>query len=720
MALETYDLCPGGTGKKIKFCGCKDIVHSLDKVLTAIQGDQRAAAIAQLDRLQQSHPNRACVLALKASCLFRANEFEAAEPTVATFISQYPDNPLALTDSAILHAIDGDLDNAVTKLQRALENSGDSQIDSIGEAFGVIGRLFVQQGKILAGRAHLIAHAGFSDRDDVRSLTLLMRLHALPEVPVLLKDDLKIDDRPQDVAWGEDYDEAVRLSRQGIWLAAVEKLVELSQQYPSEPALLKGIAVINGWLGRSEQAVAAWRRYAALDGISLDDAVEAEATAQLLGKTRDEDMVDLVKITYPVLDMDSLLERLAADRHFERLGADPAQFVEEGQPPPKSVYLWLDRPEVTSAETVTRDQVPRVNGELAIFGRETDREPRLELMVTKGESFDEELGSLKQHLEGLLNWDGEETLQNRTTRSSEFARPTFRFPANLDFEQRREIVSEEYRDIYFNQWPAMKQGVFDGKAAQDICNDPEYRIRLLAAILLVELRTSPAPIQPLDFNELRENLGLPKREKIDPWTMSDVSRCPLVRIPLLDVLKLSDDDLVELYLRAGRLGAAEATLHVAEEIERRPSLDKKVDKVELYESLAELTKDDQKALDYIQKAREIAVATGASPARWLLAELEMRFQRGQPEGVEELLETIQRKYIREPGVGEELVQILVKFGLLNPDGTPTQVPQQQATAATAQPAADQGSGLWTPESDAGKSGGSEEAGKSKLWLPGMD
>jgi len=722
MPLETYDLCPGGTGKKIKFCGCKDIVHSLDKAITAIEGDQRAAAIAQLDRLQQSHPDRACVLALKAGCQFAANEFEAAEPTVASFIAQYPDNPLALAQSAILHAVDGDVDNAVVKVQRALENSSDSLPYTVHEAFGIIGRLFVQRGNILAGRAHLVAHAAYGDEEDTRSAAMLMRLHSLPDIPVLLKEDLSIDDRPDEVPWADAYDEAAELAVRGAWLAAAEQLAEISARNPDEPTLLKNIAVLNGWLGRTEPAVDAWRRYASLDSISLDDAVEAEATAQLIEKPRDEDMIDVVKITYRILDVDSLLERLASDRHFERFNADPTQFVEEGQPPPKSIYILLDRPQLTSTENATWENLPRVHAQFAVFGRETDREPRLEMMIAKDDGFEQAVECLKLRLEGLLNWDGKEEPLSRVLRATEITRPKLRFSDQLDVDQQIEILSEDRRDAFFNKWPAVKQGVFDGKSAEEVCEDPKYRIRLLAAILLVELRTPDGVLRPLDFNELRDELGLPKREKIDPWTMKDASRCPLVRIPLLDVLKLSDDDLVELYFRAGRLGAAKASRHLAEEIEGRPSLDEKVDKVEIYEVLADLTKDNQKAFDYIKKARDLAVASGASAARWLLAELEMRLQRGQPEGVQELLQTIERKHIKEPGIGQELVQILVKFGFINPDGTPAQrAGQPQPAASTAKPpAANEAAKLWTPDGDTAEPASSEEAGKSKLWLPGMD
>ena len=44
MDLDTNQLCPGGTGKKIRFC-CKDLVRELDKIVRLMEGGQRRAAL---------------------------------------------------------------------------------------------------------------------------------------------------------------------------------------------------------------------------------------------------------------------------------------------------------------------------------------------------------------------------------------------------------------------------------------------------------------------------------------------------------------------------------------------------------------------------------------------------------------------------------------------------------------------------------------------------
>ena len=54
MSQQNYRPCPCGSGKKVKFC-CKELANDLDKVLRAVEGEQRAAALQHLDRLIAEH-----------------------------------------------------------------------------------------------------------------------------------------------------------------------------------------------------------------------------------------------------------------------------------------------------------------------------------------------------------------------------------------------------------------------------------------------------------------------------------------------------------------------------------------------------------------------------------------------------------------------------------------------------------------------------------------
>src|SRR4051794_37654844 len=103
MPIDPYTLCPGGTGKKIKFC-CPDLVGELDKIHRMIEGEQRAACLEHIEKLEARYPNRACLMSIKAILQAELGKEAEAAQTVAAFSAEYPDNPVALAERATLLA----------------------------------------------------------------------------------------------------------------------------------------------------------------------------------------------------------------------------------------------------------------------------------------------------------------------------------------------------------------------------------------------------------------------------------------------------------------------------------------------------------------------------------------------------------------------------------------------------------------------------------------
>ena len=75
MAIDTYAPCPGGTGKKIKFC-CADLVGDLEQLDTLVEGDQISAALDQVKRLEEKHPGRACLMATRTKLELASKRYE--------------------------------------------------------------------------------------------------------------------------------------------------------------------------------------------------------------------------------------------------------------------------------------------------------------------------------------------------------------------------------------------------------------------------------------------------------------------------------------------------------------------------------------------------------------------------------------------------------------------------------------------------------------------
>lgn len=717
MALDPYQLCPCGSGKKIKFCCSKDIVTELDKVIRAVQGEQRVSALSSVDKLIDEKGPRLALLALRADVELALGQLEQADKTIDEFLSASPDNPVALALSAIHAGGKNDLESAIEDLQQSLEHLGEVMPPSVYSAIGVVGQTLLAHGDVLAARGHLLMQAGLAGERDENPIRLLMRINMMPEIPLLLKQDYHYAECPAGVAWAEEFESSMQLARRGAWVAACEKLDSLEEQFPNQAAILKNIAILSGWLGQRDEAAIAWRKYAGLQELLLDDAVEAEALAQMLDPNAERDELDSVAVVYNITDVEPLMELLLSDARIGKMPLDPTEMADEAGPPPKAAFWLLDKPVPESGADLTREQVPNVLGEMYVYGKQTDRPGRIEYSLLRDEEFDSKKSALVELAGKYIEGEPFEEVLGGVPKVSAGLTWRWRLPDDTPQQKRQQLVGEQRRESMLQSWPAMNLKPLDGKTPRELAADPAAKARVLAAILLLELSNEQNSAD-FDFNELRRELQLPTREPIDPATV-DAMTLSLVQIPFIEVEKLSDEALLTLYRRVVLKYAVTSIRKIAQEVLRRDSLNDTVDKNEAYDLLIRTATDSEDALRHVADAKQATSERGESPARWLLAELSVRLSRYEVEQAQEIIQTLQLRHREEPGVAQGLYEILASFGLINPDGTAPAAPAGAAPAPVAeQPAAaDSASGLWTPESPADPAPTEQ---KSKLWIPGMD
>ncbi len=715
MALDPYKLCPCGGGKKVKFCCSKDIAHDLDQVYRMMEGDQRLAAFDRLTKLIKEKGERGCLLALKGSIALQLERIDDAKATIGKFVVEHPENPVALSQSALIETAEGNLHEAVTALQRALEQIDKDLPMMVYQAVGVLAHALAGHGEIIAARNHLLMQISFSDENAQQAVELLMKLQHSPELPLLLKQDWISADCPEGVEWEEPFAEAQKLTRRGTWLAAVEKLELLAQKYPGQPEIMRNIAVLRNSLGDREAMIEAWRRYAAMDNVALDDAVEAEALAQLLDPDSDKGWIDVVCVTYPVNDQERLLEVLTDDRSVARMPHDLAEFADEGEPPPKGAYWLLDRPVPTTGEGLTSDDVPVVVGELFLYGRQTDREPRLEFVADRTDDYDQQLARLAELLGDLAGPPENEEVTDQVGALTAALTWNWHFPQDTSIEAREAMIAVRNREVMLNRWTNLELSVLGGKRPKDVAGNSAYQAKVLAAIQLMELGSESSPLPSLDYNELRRHLDLPEQQAIDPEG-EKVSHLPVIRLSRVLAEKLSDEDLTRCYARAKQCTARKALQHLAKELVQRDGME--VAKlIDAYQVLSHSCKDNQQAIAYLHAGRDLAVKEGDSIAHWLLAELDLRLRRGIIEECQAIMEQILSRHGKEPGIASGLRELLMGYGLMTPDGQmagPAAQPRASAQAPTE--SLSEAGKIWTPEAEAAE----QAEGKSKLWVPGMD
>ncbi len=310
MAIDAYSFCPGGTGKKIKFC-CGDFLPELQKIDRMVEGEQFLACLNHIDHLLAQEPgrDRPCLLATKCVLLRITERHEEADAVVATFLAKHPDNQVALAESAIC-TTDHDARTSVGLIQRALRAAGEALANRTYQAIGMTAGILLQQGFPLPARALLQLQCDLVEHDD-RPSELLSGLSQAADIPLLLRDDRPLPLCPEGVAWGGRFDEAMQAMAMADWQTAADRLTALAADVPGEPVIWRSLATLRGWLADNAGCIDTLRKYAALraaqaDG--LEDAVEAEAEALFLTEDPLGDQVDIFKLVWTVNDVDRVQE----------------------------------------------------------------------------------------------------------------------------------------------------------------------------------------------------------------------------------------------------------------------------------------------------------------------------------------------------------------------------------------------------------------------------
>ena len=577
MALDAYSLCPGGTGKKIKFC-CPDFLPELEKIDRMIEGEQFLACIQHIDQIEQKGQYRACLMAIKSELLRVSNQFDRVPAYVADFVQRFPQNSMAWSESAMLAAVSEGGPSAMRKLQRAIAQCDGNIHSRVYEAAAVVANVLVEEGRWAAGRA-LLQFLATLDPQDRETMERLMHVNRSAEIPLLLKSDPAMMPCPPNVAWRAKFEAATAPLKKALWQETADRLTALAAEVTDAPAVWNNLALVRSWIADDAGAREALQKFAALP-VPLEDAVEAEAMAMLMSESPLGDDIDIVRWTWPVRDAERLQESLLSDRRVAAVAVDPSTWPVDHAPPPRMSGLLLDRPALGSEESFSLDNMPSVLAQMLLFGRETDRAARLEIIGLKKAQADQIKAMLRPIGGDALEPEPEETFMAKTSSSHELIAHRWAPPRGAPRDQVDALLVQDFRDTLLNRWPDHPLGVLGGRTVRQAAGDPAARVKTLAAILVMQQWSGRSPAD-FDFNDLRSQLGLPILGPIEPQP-GETRTLPLVRLVRVQVEKLSDDDLVAAFHRAGLYQAWDAARTFARAVIDRPAFARRPERMEAY------------------------------------------------------------------------------------------------------------------------------------------
>ncbi len=735
MAIDTYAPCPGGTGKKIKFC-CADLVGDLEQLDTLVEGDQLTAALDQVRRLDEKHPGRPCLLATRVKLELAAKQFAEATTTGRRFLEAFPTNPVALGQAAVTEAVSGRMQEAAALFDKAreaaaavggAEASARDALQHLVRIAATLVQAAAQTGHtgFAQGLVDWLVDSALAGPEDLR---LLAAIVGSSGVPAALRTRVPLEALADDPHWRPDFDIALEHARKWRLARALTGLRGLKTIAGESREVFTNIAVLCEMLARPVEASEAWLAVSGIRGLDRDDAVEAAGRAIALETEASPDRSPQIRFTSVaaplvvpageegVTAIELLEDKIRQDPRCEPAAFDRAAWVSRNAVPPRSAWRIY--------EAAVADAPPRLLATLLVFGRQTDREPQLVL-----QGFAPDVAAARPFVEGLAGCtfapaadvaDLPATSPTAWLMGAQFrlsapaqppAQPAAGAPAYVDdmmARQRRALWAR-----FTSAWPDTELPELLGRTPRQAIKDADGGRRVEALVTEGEA-TSRRRDGAEAWAAIRGALGLAAAAPI--VTQKPLEEVPPLRWHRLDLAGLDLEQLRGVLVTAVDAGFERAAELAAEAVVARPDATP-ADRWEALGLLADRAETTVQRLEIIGQLRSIAKELKAGTGTLDVAELRIRLQRGDQAEIVRLLDRIKRDHGRDPQVLQALAEVLMEAGvdLGALAGRPGAAggPAAGAPLTGAGPAAEPG-GLWTP-------GGGQPAGpggeKKVIWTP---
>ncbi|TWT83016.1 hypothetical protein CA13_44790 [Planctomycetes bacterium CA13] len=722
MSVDQYANCPCGSGKKIKFCKCKDSVSELDRVLKMVDGGQVVPALDRLSTILTEHPDAAWALAIRGRLLLDLREYSSLAENADRFIRLQPSNPLALTQRAAAEVFSGDVKAATDSMLEALTESG-REVDSfVLDVSSAVAFYLAQKGAYLTARVYAsLSMMATGYEGSQMSASLLRELNGSGTLNQLIKSVPKAIARPKDAEWGERYDEAATLLRSNKVLLAESKFQSLRRTYAQEPAILSGLLTCAIWRGDVAAQSSFCKSLSACESLDMESRVEYRALACLVNPEDTELTTTSCRMTLDIENADEVEIAITADSRFVSLPAEMLAQMRESEDdvPPRCAFQILDRDCPDAAEGLPPiDQVPESLGIVLVFGKQTDRSARADVLDVRG-SDAEQVKTLLRNAIGESSEIKEEAgspLPLLVATQPQVAMIRFKAKPDEAEAMQNELVQQRLPKAIVST----KLGILGDASLLDTADDASKLLERTVVVRVVEQYDailskgeaimnevySLAKLEPLPMIKLTN-------EEIETVANTDLNR--------IDASELSEDSCLYLLQRAQQISATPATRQFAKRIIAADLPEEmKMAKMLAYQMLVNAAPGSKVAIETLDEAKAFANANELPAASLLLSEVGLRLQAGDGEGFQKAIAELTTKYSNDPEVMAQLQQMLMAYGLIRPDGSPRQAGPGPAGGGAVPPAAEAGGGLWTPDNPTAAPSDTSSSGGSKLWVPGMD
>ena len=709
MAMDVYALCPCGSGKKLKFC-CQNIAEDMDRISRLIENNQARQALQQLEALDRKHPQHPWITTTQAIVLLETGEALAARDRLKSFVEQHPEHEFAaVLYAAAMFQNDG-LDAARGAINRAFQKGAKKHPSMVSGIASAMAAVFRGRGRLLAAREHLALALRFApeqQRQEIFVRLLDCDNEAAIAYPLRSAHPLPTIEGSDEIL--QEVKKANKYASVGCWNTAAQIFEKLAALLPESAKPWHAVGLCHAWFGDEPAAATALHRAAELYP-DASAAVECETLAQLLDWNSATDRVNRIGLSGEISSVGRLLTALDAVPRLLRVELPPQEPNSPPQPDALYQVLALDRQQFPSASELTIDTVPRTLGQVIIFDAEGTEPATIDIEGFEGREFQEACEIVRGASSDLVTWKSPEPTGEFVPREVHALTVSWTFPPKSPVALRRKLENERWRKAVTETWPVTPQPGLQGRTPRDAAATPELRVKLLAAISVLDAVCLRGGYE-LNTSSLLTSLGvepLPPVDVTHETALNSLSPLEWLRLPLE---QLSDQQLTAVANRAQLVHHDRFLYETLKVILTRPSCLAELDHERIYQTLADLCRVHERrdeALHWFAEGRRATAQTNQNFEQqwsWDLRELLMRLEDPTDPGLRDLA----RKFVQyySPKLPQMRPYLEQMFSLA---GVPS--PWLEGGIITSESGSITSGGLWTPDAPAAS------GSPSKLWVPG--
>ena len=714
MAVDIYDPCPCGSGKKFKFC-CHAIADDMDRIVRLMEGNQPRVALQQLEILAKKHPTNAWVGTTRGMLLLDLNEGTTARDILKSVLEEHPDNEMAIVLYAAAMIRAEGFDKAKRALHRAFQRSAKKLPGLVGDLASSLAATHASRNQLMAAREHLALALRLAPEERRQQLFVqLLELDGADEISYPLRGSHQLPT----IAGSDEVQKEARKGHKyaavGCWSIAADVFTTLADASPDRPELWHAAGLCRAWDGDEKTAAEALHR-AARHYEDIGIAVECETLAQILDENNTNDVIEQCAFHARINSVARLLTTLDTQSRIRRLKL-PAE--SESENPPVAAYVILDA-ERSESEFLqpTFENIPHVLAQILVYDTnpKINTTPILVLTGLRGAGLDDSKSVLISAAGDLIEWIADQPQPQMTgsvPTESQILENQWYLSDQIPLVRRRELFDQFWTKVIDEKWPHQPLRALGGKTPEQAASDPALKVPLLAATYVLDASAQQRE-KGLGLKKLFARLGMAPPPPIEVTDDTIVGGLSIMQLHRLPIDKLNDQQLITVVNRSMLVRHDETLYEVLKVAVERPSCTDQFDMARIFRTLSEISAEEgrrDEAFSWLDRGRNLPVPEGKTAFQhawsWDMAELGARLEDSSDPQLKALLSRFTNYYgPKVPQIRPHIEQTLRAFGL------PSPWESIDIITASGIPAANS---VWHPES-----GVPVPAGAGKLWLPGQ-